>query len=316
MTQHYGFYIKLIIIGTCIMAVAWYQLSSSLASLVSLQRQSSSSPSLRQSSSFTTSPPPPDLPSPITIACLGLPRSGSTITFNLVRLLMERLDPNTISGYIYDKIISNPSEDPSKLEFQQLSHALPRLHKKLPVIYKSHDLDEDMYNATDFFIIPYRDPLEAACSMAMMFNHESLDQPEKAKEGHQYMQSLIKTYKKFLSNNNKNVIHIHYSALLSDEGKVEIIQHLLDMFGIQGQIDIQAIIHDLQRLQSPQDGLVLHHPRSLYHSQHVTDPNNKGRCKKLIAYLESDEEFKSLREEQARMLKEARAHQKIDERIS
>lgn len=52
---------------------------------------------------------PPVLQRPITIGCIGMMRSGSTVAFNLMKELIEAIDPNLLSGYLDTVEVEDPT---------------------------------------------------------------------------------------------------------------------------------------------------------------------------------------------------------------
>lgn len=233
---------------------------------------------------------PPRLPRPLTVACLSSQRTVSTTAFNLVRVLMERVDPNSISGWEHDVIGSKPNE--------RVQGILPKVHGKVSMVYKSHAGGAEHHKHADFFVVTYRDPYEVMCSMGRMFVPKIFKDDRKAvgkcrkmaenEAGIRYWAGGREGGKK----TQTQAVHINSEALKSMEGMVEVVEMLMDKWGVVGGgLDPRSIAMEVLELESPPEGVfAVANPRSELHPHHITGggEETEGDCDVLKAVLEED----------------------------
>jgi len=106
-------------------------------------------------------PPLPRLPAPLMVACLANMRTVSTTAYNLARVLMERVDPNSVSGF--EKDVTGTK---AKIFTRDV---VPKARGLVSMVYKSHIADQDYHESANFFLVTYRDPYDMVCSMGKMF---------------------------------------------------------------------------------------------------------------------------------------------------
>lgn len=229
-------------------------------------------------------PPPTTLKRPISIGCMSTPRTGSTVLFNLVRVLFERLDPNVVTGFETDIV----SVEGAKTT-QTIRDIVPHAHGNLSVVYKTHtEGDEMRNNHTDFYIRSYRDPYQAVCSHVIMFSQTRLNDPEKRRELCRRFARRDSLMREMAA--EKQALHVDFAALKSGvDGMVAIIDALLEMWGVEGYVDRQGVAEDVLRLKAPPQGIFyVHHFKTLLHSEHVRRSKTNDICAELRKELEVD----------------------------
>jgi len=246
----------------------------------------------KDTTSITTDPAPyvpPRLPGPLTVACLSSQRTVSTTAFNLVRVLMERVDPNSISGWEHDLIGSKPNE--------RVQGVLPKVHGKVSMVYKSHAGGAEHHKHADFFVVTYRDPYEVMCSMGRMFMPKIFKDDRKAVGKCRKMAENEAGIRYWAGGREggktqTQAVHINSDALKSMEGMVEVVQMLMDKWGVVGgELDPRSIAMEVLELESPPEGVfVVANPRSELHPHHITGGGEEtmGDCEVLKAVLEED----------------------------
>lgn len=221
----------------------------------------------------TSSTSKPDI-----IGCLGAPRSGSTLTFNLVRLLVDKIDPNSASGWI-DDVVGG----------QKLKEIIPKMRGHLSVVYKAHDLDDvDVINATDIFILSHRAPFDAICSIGLMFDNKLLLHGDSAVRACHWMRCSQK--KIYQAIGNKPAIDMEFDDLADDLKLTNVLQKLTTMLQMRRVfIDFDEIVQRVRLLKPPpKDIFQIHHPKTLLHEHHVHSAEENRACDGLRQALMGD----------------------------
>ena len=264
-------------------------LGSFLTTSTSTSTSSSSSSSASASASASTASSstaytPPRLPGPLTVACLSSQRTLSTTAFNLVRVLMERVDPNAISGWDNDVVGSKPDE--------RLRDVLPNAHGKVSVVYKSHNGRVEQHQHADFFVVTYRDPYAVMCSMGHMFVPAIFHDAGKAAAKCHRMAANEAGIRYWATTEGPQALHINSDALKSMDGMVQIVQVLMKKWGVQGgTLDAREVAAEVLELVSPEKGIfAVAHPRTELHPHHITSSTTTQQdCEALQKVIEADE---------------------------
>ena len=209
---------------------------------------------------------------------------------------MERLDPNTISGWEDDIIgISNYTER-SPTPIREL---VPKVHGKTSLLYKSHipfqEYIQEHQGATDFFLVTYRAPYDAMCSLAKKFLPSMFKRDEVTINECRNWARYEMEIQRLALNAPLGSLHIESSILRSTEGVMAIVKQLVEMWNVEPgtkALDLEGIVADVMRLEAPPEGIFqAHHPRSLMHPQHETakSPKDAEKCKRIIALMSQDE---------------------------
>lgn len=254
----------------------------------------SSTQDVSNTSTSTVPYVPPRLARPLTVACLSSQRTVSTTAFNLVRVLMERVDPNSISGWEHDVIGSKPGE--------RIQGVLPKVHGKVSMVYKSHAGGAEHHKHADFFVVTYRDPYEVICSMGRMFlpkifrdNQKAVGKCRKMAENEAGIRYWAggREGEKPQAQAQTQAVHINSEALKSMEGMVEVVKLLMDKWGVVGgDLDPRSVAMEVLELESPPEGVfAVANPRSELHPHHITEGEAEGGggCGVLKSVLEEDE---------------------------
>ncbi|KAI9004389.1 hypothetical protein DFJ74DRAFT_693228 [Hyaloraphidium curvatum] len=110
------------------------------------------------------------------IAIFGLPRSGSTVLFNMVRLLVRDVDPNVVSGFSvpFDKI----------LEWKKVSVSVVTKLHELAKPKKLESGEEDLegfyreHEVLDGVVFSHRNPGGLVCSWCHLLGDEKCRPPK------------------------------------------------------------------------------------------------------------------------------------------
>lgn len=242
---------------------------------------------------------PPRLPSPLTVACLSSQRTVSTTAFNLVRILMERVDANSISGWEHDVVGSRPNE--------RLEDILPKVHGKVSTVYKSHAGEAEHHQHADFVVVTYRDPYEIMCSMGRMFQPKIFRSEHKAVGKCRKMAKNEAGIKDWAGREGTRSLHINSDVLKSAEGMTEVVRLLMEKWGVQGgSLDPRSITREVMDLESPPEGVFsVANPRSELHPHHITGSGDtEGDCDVLKEVLAQDQVCRAWHDTYAAMFPE------------
>lgn len=214
---------------------------------------------------------------PITVGCYGLPRTGSTVVYNLVRLLLGDVDPQLLEGWVEDTIGN-----------QDIRTMVEGLHGQQSIVYKAHVVTPEMRDATDVFIFSHRSPYDAVCSYGLMFQPDVMDDDSKAVKHCRGMQCLQKSL--YQAAEGKPTLDISYDTMLTDEGIINTLDQLIDLLKLGGMgIDRQRLVWKLRKLVPPAAGMFEpHHPKTLLHTEHVHTAEDRRRCAVVSSYLDND----------------------------
>ncbi len=243
------------------------------------------SPSSLSSSLDNVDPPLPRLAAPLIVACLANMRTVSTTAYNLARVLMERVDPNSVSGW--EKDVTGTNADILTRD------VVPQARGLVSVVYKSHIASQNYHESANFFLVTYRDPYDMVCSMAKMFRPIFLtDFAQALHSCHTMAQNERRINELAEAAGPGNALFVHHSALHSLEGMTEVVEAMARMWKVQGGVvDARGVAREVLELQSPPPGIFpVAHPRSELHANHITQSNNTQQdCAPMREALEADE---------------------------
>lgn len=244
-----------------------------------------SSVDAKSSSVDLVDPPLPRLPAPLIVACLANMRTVSTTAYNLARVLMERVDPNSVSGW--EKDVTGTKADILTRD------VVPKARGLVSMVYKSHIADQDYHESANFFLVTYRDPYDMVCSMAKMFRPVFFTDFSKALHScHTMAQNERRIHELAEAAGPGYALHVHYSALHTIEGMTEVAEKMAQMWKVEGGVvDARGVAREVLELQAPPPGIFpVAHPRSELHANHITQSNStKQDCAPMRKALEADE---------------------------
>jgi len=243
------------------------------------------STSSQSSSLDTVDPPLPRLAAPLIVACLANMRTVSTTAYNLARVLMERVDPNSASGW--EKDVTGTNTD------ILIRDVVPKARGLVSMVYKSHIANQNYHESANFFLVTYRDPYDMVCSMAKMFRPIFLtDFAQALHSCHTMAQNERRINELAEAAGPGNALFVHHSALHTLEGMTEVVEAMARMWKVQGGVvDARGVAREVLELQSPPPGVFpVAHPRSELHANHITQSNNTQQdCAPMREALEADE---------------------------
>jgi len=212
-------------------------------------------------------------------------RTVSTTAYNLARVLMERVDPNSVSGF---------EKDVTGTKAEILTRdVVPKARGLVSMVYKSHIADQDYHESANFFLVTYRDPYDMVCSMGKMFRPVFFTDFSKALHScHTMAQNERRIHELAEAAGPGNALHVHYSALHSIEGMTEVAEAMARIWKVQGGVvDARGVAREVLELQAPPAGVFpVAHPRSELHANHITKSNStKQDCAEMRKALEADE---------------------------
>jgi hypothetical protein len=217
------------------------------------------------------------LPRPITIGIIGLPRSGSTLIYNLVRMMIMFFDPNMISGWCGDII-----------QFKAITNWVETLHGHNTIVYKAHKISKPLLLHTDFFIFSHRDPYDSICSLGLMFRPEVFTDVITAKRMcHEQYLLQQQLYANISSTKKKMaLLDISYSDLADPARRPSIITAISTFLNLT-QVPTHFVTSLVSRLSSPNQGMFpTHHPSTLLHANHTH--SDSSRCTDLRLVMGDD----------------------------
>lgn len=219
------------------------------------------------------------LDSKLTVSIAGLPRSGSTMAYNIVRMLFMHYQPSLLYGWIGDSIANKT--------IRQYIH---KHHHKLSIVCKTHNLDDSLAKASDLIVFTHRDPIEQICSLGLMFEGKILKNCSYAQEHCRRIKDLqTLLYKRAI---NRSIIDIDYQKVLHPSLQHEVVDELADKFHLDKECIPSSFYENLANLETPEEGIFSkHHPFTLMHAGH--SHNDRSKCKDIKSCLLSDSTCKA-----------------------
>ena len=214
----------------------------------------------------------------------GAPRSGSTILFNLMRILVRRIDPNVIAVWVSDI-------DEAKLDYWQKNN--------VSVIVKTHSLVQTWLPRLGTLLLTYRDPYELACSLVHKDGSVSISMCPKIVCEEYHLRS-----------------HLHLAYALDYRRLAHELPTLVVEVARAVQLPaldtraVDEVVSELQALRPVAYGndlISAQHPVTLLHRNHVAQPAATGsssytsRCEPHLRPLRQDLICQRLQESAGRM---------------
>ena len=209
-------------------------------------------------------------------------RTVSTTAYNLARVLMERVDPNSVSGWEKDFTGSKKRI--------LIRDVVPKAKGQVSMVYKSHWADQEYHNSADFFLVTHRDPYDMVCSMGNMFRPVFFTDFRKAVKSCRGMADNEKGILQVASKSG-SALHVHHSALYSAESMAQVVEAMALKWNVTGgKIDARGVAREVLELRAPPEGIFpVAHPRTELHADHITaSSSTKKDCTELRRALEAD----------------------------
>ncbi len=226
-------------------------------------------------------PPLPRLAAPLIVGCLANMRTVSTTAFNLARVLMERVDPNSGSGW--EKDVTGPQKGTLNRD------VIPKAKGQVSFVYKSHIAAQEYHEAADFFLITYRDPYDMVCSMAKMFKPELFTNDAMAIQKCHKMATNEELIQRLAAKAGHGALHVESSVLHSVEGMTKVVEAMARKWDVQGGVvDARHVAREVMELKAPPPGIFpVAHPRTELHANHITTskgtPHDCDAMRKVLA---------------------------------
>lgn len=215
----------------------------------------------------------------VTVAVAGLPRSGSTMAYNIVRMLLMQYQPSLLYGWISDSILNKPMK-------QYISNS----HHNLSIVYKTHRLDLILVQKSDLIIFTHRDPIDQLCSLGVMFDGEILKNCSHAQKKCRWLEGLQRDL--YSQAKNKSIIDLSYEEISNPLLQHKAVDKLVDKLSINAACVAPSLYYSLANLRPPAQGTFLsHHPFTLIHAGHIHA--DKSQCNSLKGCLLLDSDCES-----------------------
>ena len=188
-----------------------------------------------------------------------MPRSGSTLLYNIVRIVASHIDSNTLAGWIDDTLTHN----------QTIRQYISQDSKSFPVVYKTHEVSPILLNRTDIFFISHRDPMAAISSLLCMFPAKYISVKVACNEYAYFIHNIEQIF-------DLRVLTFEHNWLRKKVGTIDAIRKISRLLGQRvGQpVHVKfykSIYKSLQQLKQPTShefgGFA--HPASLLHYNHA-----------------------------------------------
>jgi hypothetical protein len=212
----------------------------------------------------------PSLPlpeqNPVFVVVGGAPRSGSTLLYNMARILVRRYDPNIIAGWSFN-------EEELKYWTKQNVSVVIKTHSYTNKWYSTFANQENL-TRTPLLVLAQRDPYEEGCSL--IHKDGRLD--------HGMCQKIV-CEEYHLRQHLEHVYTLDFRRLeqkeIYDEELAFVLTELNNALGLpsnnlQDERAIQEVANELSRLRPV--AFEQHHPVTLIHSNHVSPPNKWEIC--------------------------------------
>ena len=215
----------------------------------------------------------------VTVSVAGLPRSGSTIAYNMVRMVLTYYQPSLLYEWI-DELISNKT----------MRDYVSKDHHNISIVYKTHILDEQLVQNSDLVIFTHRDPIEQVCSLGLMFDEEILTNCTHAQAQCRWMESTQRD----LYNNvtGRPIIDFDYAELSNPALLYKAVDKLADELSIHAGCIAPSFYNSFSRLRPPKEGVFsVHHPFTIMHAGHIHA--STSQCDGFHACLVDDSDCKA-----------------------
>ena len=215
----------------------------------------------------------------VTVSTAGLPRSGSTLAYNIVRMVLMQYEPSLLYGWIDDKILNKPMKE-----------YISKNHHNLSIVYKTHELDQELVQKSDLLIFTHRDPIDQVCSLGLMFDGAILKNCSHAQKRCQWLKRLQRDL--FSKVKSKTVLDFNYEEISNPLLQHKAVERLLEKLSLNAACLTSSFYRSLANLRPPaQDIFSPHHPFTLIHAGHTH--GNKSKCNSLQGCLLLDPECES-----------------------
>lgn len=210
----------------------------------------------------------------LTVCVAGLPRSGSTLAYNIVRLLLMQYQPSLLYGWIGDRILN-----------KNMGQYITGNQHNLTIVYKTHHLSEALVNSSDFFVFTHRNPIDQLCSLGLMFDSKILKNCSHAQEKCRWLVRLQEEL--YSKTSNKSVIELNYEEIITPSLQPQTVERILEKISLRKECISPTLYRTLGKLGSPKSGIFSpHHPFTLIHAGHQHE--DRSRCLDLKACLLQD----------------------------
>ena len=203
------------------------------------------------------------------IGIVGLPRTGSTALYNIVRLIVEDDDPNTLAGWHDDFIVPN----------MRLSEVLSAPNLSFSIVYKAHYISSQMVNVTDTFFLSIREAVSNVCSLWRMFGNESSSLIPQCQELLSLRTAL------YYNLSNSAYCEVEYEQIYSSSLLPVVFSKISRVLNItQSTVQRLHSIERFKKLKPPDGNLLLrrYHPVTLLHPNHRDTGQDARSCLNLL----------------------------------
>jgi len=210
---------------------------------------------------------------PQTIFLCGLPRTGSTVVFNIARLLVTQVDARSISGWYATKNKKGKT-------VLDLAVKARRVHFS---VVKTHYLTDRIVKFGDKYIFTHRNPLYSTCSGdALDVKAGYLD----LKVRQQRSLNRCLEWKKLQSGlyhklSNKPIIDIDYERVLDENGVISTAWAVARFLGIHEFVNTTKVAREIFDMKPPHGSFAIKDSVTLLHGQHRAETHNE--CLQEIA---------------------------------
>lgn len=215
----------------------------------------------------------------MTVSVAGLPRSGSTIAYNIVRMLLIQYQPSLLYGWI-DELISNKT----------MRDYVSKDYHDISIVYKTHRLEQHLVQNNDLVIFTHRDPIEQVCSLGLMFDQDILTNCTQAQIQCRWLEGLQRDL--YSNATHGSIVDLDYEELSNPLSYHKAVDKIADKLSLDAGCISPSFFHEISRLRPPADGVFSdHHPFTLMHAGHTHA--NTSQCDVLHMCLLGDSDCKS-----------------------
>lgn len=207
----------------------------------------------------------------ITASVVGLPRSGSTIAYNIVRMVLMHYQPSLLYGWIEDSILNKPMKE-----------YVSKNHHNLSIVYKTHILDHNLVQNSDLLIFTHRNPVDQLCSMGLMIDGTILKNCSHAQKTCREIESLQRDL--YVKAKSKSILDLNYEEVSNPLLQHKAVDKLVDKLSLNPACIAPSLYHSLANLLPPETGIFpSYHPFTLIHADHIHA--DKSKCNSLEGCL-------------------------------
>lgn len=232
-------------------------------------------------------------PQPLVVVAAGLPRSGSTLMFNLLRVMLRQRDPNTVSGYVTDLKRMGGGRGNSSLEAYRALNTTVLVKTHGPVDWERFTGGRSLASSADLTVLTRRDLRDEARSLIFMEQISHIRRPLRERPyafedpAHWVMVARTFVYARratFKSVGRGRFVDVPYEKWNGETERLQIrwVRKLAKAMDWEfSEDEMRAALHETKRLRPPAYG-AMPHPVTQLHGNHVTKPIHHPRIENAV----------------------------------